>query len=711
MQLRWLCLFVIVTLALTIVTAYGRRGRPRQRLFLKRMHRGNHDRRIVWPPTAKFLSWKSYQRNANNENRGAPWPGTTWTNLGFRNNAPTPINRDALFGPEKIFKTWRRKKLQSKARRRNKGWHWMVNATRHHSLWDGPNVCPRVTEEYNETNYQTPAINMRWCFSGIKAQYCHVTEKFRNKKMARITSYIYECCIGHTRTSGQKGCPIEYEVNDLLTTARKLNGTRFVEAFETLGLDEIISEGNFTILMPVNEAFGKEASLNGLQNIVMVGDAKSETADALKDVLAGHIIPGRHVTYLQTMHDSLVPTEHDGGFVRFNKFSFSKPMVTVNCVPILSSDRIASNGVIHVVKDLLIPAQRTLIDLISTDPRLNFYTRLLLAYDLAGSLDTPGKSTIFAPTDDAFEELHPDFQEILLGPTGDKSLNEYLVKEHIIAGVGCASGLVQNISHRFGENVILNRDENDTILVNDAKILSADIMATNGVLHIIDKKTNFTSNEALTSFIKSLIVENPSHSTNRFQGSLRVVGTNKTIIISTTKCSRNHQSAQCLPIVSHMDKKVCGGHKAITITRLFTPSSLNILEVLEADERFHTTLNLLKKTNLTDYIMNSDQPITLFAPVNEIWRRFQNIYPATTIDTYAQILKGHIFDDIYCEYHRRWYSCLPVGMDVTAPINPLPNLPYENLAMGDIGTMATNGVVHALKESLLPKTIRRRETL
>jgi uncharacterized surface protein with fasciclin (FAS1) repeats len=53
----------------------------------------------------------------------------------------------------------------------------------------------------------------------------------------------------------------EFIKENLMKTALNLNGSDLVGAFELLGFHEIVEEDNFTLFMPVNEAFGKEDAL------------------------------------------------------------------------------------------------------------------------------------------------------------------------------------------------------------------------------------------------------------------------------------------------------------------------------------------------------------------------------------------------------------------------------------------------------------------
>ena len=106
----------------------------------------------------------------------------------------------------------------------------------------------------------------------------------------------------------------------------------------------------------------------------------------------------------------------------------------------------------------------------------------LNAADLAEALQSPGPFTVFAPTDKAFAALPKGTVESLLKPENKAKL-QTILKYHVVAGNVMSKDLVkyENASTLHGNKVNL------TLMINNAKVVKADIEATNGVIHVIDQ--------------------------------------------------------------------------------------------------------------------------------------------------------------------------------------------------------------------------------
>jgi uncharacterized surface protein with fasciclin (FAS1) repeats len=110
----------------------------------------------------------------------------------------------------------------------------------------------------------------------------------------------------------------------------------------------------------------------------------------------------------------------------------------------------------------------------------------LQAASLADTLKGKGPFTVFAPTDDAFAKLPPGTVESLLKPENKDKLKAILLY-HVVSGDVTAAQVVKLSSAKTlnGQDVKIMVN-NDTVMVNDAKVVKADVMASNGVIHVID---------------------------------------------------------------------------------------------------------------------------------------------------------------------------------------------------------------------------------
>lgn len=108
------------------------------------------------------------------------------------------------------------------------------------------------------------------------------------------------------------------------------------------------------------------------------------------------------------------------------------------------------------------------------------------AADLAGALKGKGPFTVFAPTDAAFAKLPKGTIETLLKP-GNKSKLQSILKYHVVQGnIGLAQALAaKNAKTLQGEPVQI-AFKGGKINISGATLVSADIKASNGIIHVID---------------------------------------------------------------------------------------------------------------------------------------------------------------------------------------------------------------------------------
>ena len=108
----------------------------------------------------------------------------------------------------------------------------------------------------------------------------------------------------------------------------------------------------------------------------------------------------------------------------------------------------------------------------------------------AGLVDTlkgPGPFTVFAPTDEAFAKLPEGALEDLLKPENKAKLQSVLTY-HVVPGKVMSRDVMKLNSAKTaqGSSIKIKATDNG-VMVNDAHVVKADIAASNGVIHVIDK--------------------------------------------------------------------------------------------------------------------------------------------------------------------------------------------------------------------------------
>jgi len=127
-------------------------------------------------------------------------------------------------------------------------------------------------------------------------------------------------------------------------------------------------------------------------------------------------------------------------------------------------------------------------DIVDTAVAQNFKT-LVAAVKAAGLVDTlkgPGPFTVFAPTDEAFAKLPPGTVETLLKPENKEKLVSILTY-HVVPGKVMAADVMRLDSAKTvqGGNITIQHNGKG-VMVNNARVVKADVAASNGVIHVID---------------------------------------------------------------------------------------------------------------------------------------------------------------------------------------------------------------------------------
>lgn len=127
-------------------------------------------------------------------------------------------------------------------------------------------------------------------------------------------------------------------------------------------------------------------------------------------------------------------------------------------------------------------------DIADTAAAAGSFTTLLAAAEAAGLVDAlkgEGPLTVFAPTDEAFAKLPEGTVENLLKPENKDQLAGIL-KLHVVAGKVKSKDLAGKQIEAETLNGTVSIDGTDGVTVNGAKVISADVKASNGIIHVID---------------------------------------------------------------------------------------------------------------------------------------------------------------------------------------------------------------------------------
>uniref|UniRef100_A0A8C0HNA4 Periostin n=1 Tax=Buteo japonicus TaxID=224669 RepID=A0A8C0HNA4_9AVES len=267
--------------------------------------------------------------------------------------------------------------------------------------------------------------------------------------------------------------------------------TTFTDLMIQLGLaSSLRPEGQYTLLVPLNGAFSD--------------DTLRMDQRRLKTILQNHVINVK--VGLNELYNGQELETIGGKLLRV--FLYRTAVCIENSCMVRGSKE-GRNGFIHILRQIINPAEKTLHEMLRNDKRFSVFLSLVKAADLDDVLSQPGKWTLFVPTNDAFKGLTDDDKDILIR---DKNALRNILLYHLTQGVFIGSGFepgVTNILKTIQGGKLYLKTVNDTLLVNELKSRESDLMATNGVIHVIDKLLYPADlpvgNDQLLTILKKLI--------------------------------------------------------------------------------------------------------------------------------------------------------------------------------------------------------------
>jgi len=264
---------------------------------------------------------------------------------------------------------------------------------------------------------------------------------------------------------------------DIVDTA--VAAGKFTKLAAALGAADLVGAlkgpGPFTVFAPSDDAFAKLPA--GTVETLL----KPENKAKLAAILTFHVVKGKvmaadvvKIKGAETLNGQRVDVKVNGS------------TVSIDSSKVVTADIACSNGVIHVIDTVLMPA--TDIIPVVADKAGKFKT-LLTAVKNAGLVETlsgAGPFTVFAPTDEAFDKLPKATIADLLKPENKATLAGILTY-HVIPGRVYSEAAVAAKSAKTVQGATVAIKANDKgAFVNDSKIIATDVDASNGVIHIID---------------------------------------------------------------------------------------------------------------------------------------------------------------------------------------------------------------------------------
>ena len=257
-----------------------------------------------------------------------------------------------------------------------------------------------------------------------------------------------------------------------------------VEAVVAADLVPTLSTGTLTVFAPTNAAFAALLAELGITKEALLADKPLLTA-----VLTYHVLGSKVELANVPVGKPITPV--GGGFFKVESAGGLKITDGRNRVSnITATDIEASNGVVHLVDRVLLPANR---DIVATAPALPDFSILVEAVAAAGLVETlqgTGPFTVFAPTNAAFAALLAELGVSKAALLADKAMLTKVLTYHVLPSrvlkaevpVGKPITTVQGQSFTINASLQIT-DQNARV----ANLVGTDVFASNGVIHVVDR--------------------------------------------------------------------------------------------------------------------------------------------------------------------------------------------------------------------------------
>ena len=254
------------------------------------------------------------------------------------------------------------------------------------------------------------------------------------------------------------------------------------------GITTILSgPGPLTLFAPTNDGFDNAG--------ISTSDIDAMASDDVKKLLLYHAIPSKILAadVPAGPNAKVITANGDSVFVTNNSKG-----VFINGVQVVQADISATNGVVHKIDNVLVPASGNIVETAQADTALTFLVAAVVhastgSVDVAGVLSGSDILTVFAPTNNAFRAA--GFTSIDQINAANPDVLAGILVYHVLNGRIFSSDLTDGqvaATLKPGSSVTIGVSSSGvtvkgTTNTSASNVIKANIVATNGVVHVIDQ--------------------------------------------------------------------------------------------------------------------------------------------------------------------------------------------------------------------------------
>ncbi|HJW15512.1 MAG TPA: fasciclin domain-containing protein [Flavisolibacter sp.] len=265
------------------------------------------------------------------------------------------------------------------------------------------------------------------------------------------------------------------------TTPRQASFQLLSFAIAKAGLANELNDPKFayTLFAPTDEAFAA-LGLGTRQAI------NTMPVEKLKAILLYHVL-GSKVMAAQ------VPETYTALTMLSNQIAYiirRGANVTLNGSHVVSADIAAKNGIIHAIDRVLMPPAGNIVEVAAANPNFTYLVAAVQRAGLVDALAGAGPLTVFAPTNQAF--IDAGFPTVASIEAAPASALIPILTYHVLAGRAFSSDLINGqmltmLSGGITTISLTNGAQIDGAISAPSNIIQTDVVATNGVIHVIDR--------------------------------------------------------------------------------------------------------------------------------------------------------------------------------------------------------------------------------
>ncbi|WP_432707997.1 fasciclin domain-containing protein [Pedobacter sp.] len=305
------------------------------------------------------------------------------------------------------------------------------------------------------------------------------------KKTAMIVGLVAVVFMSSCKKDDDDVMPVTQSITEIVLANNNFSLLR--AALIQAGLADVLAgKGNFTVFAPNNDAFVAA----GLDTEAKI---KALPVETLKEILLYHVLDEKVISSaIANASNMEVETLADEDvFITKNANG-----VFVNGAKVIQADIMANNGVIHVINTVLMPPAGNIVQVAQANPNFTFLVAAVLrasqgSINVAQVLSGDGPFTVFAPTNQAF--INAGFANIDAIRAADPAVLTSILTYHVVASRVLSADLTEGAKPATvnGEAVTITLTGGAKVKGNKnasaAMITAADMVTSNGVIHVIDQ--------------------------------------------------------------------------------------------------------------------------------------------------------------------------------------------------------------------------------